>query len=153
MISCPNSKVALSVTMWLMTEPLRPTDELESLIQNKEPRLPKGTRTYIRRLKQAGKLDEALRVTQEHRQKKMPIYNVEKRLTVAVGNILITQSSLETAQEAAMATWLLYRENEFTSGERITELKELSKLNPDLEPELADTAAQIRDEAMRLNLN
>lgn len=98
-------------------------------------------------------MDEALRVTQEHRQKKMPIYNVEKRLTVAVGNILITNNPLETAQEATIIPWLLNRQGQITPEERIANLNELFELNPDLEYELAKTAPQIRDQAMKLSLN
>ena len=52
-----------------------------------------------------------------------------------------------------MVTWILDKLREIKPKELVADLEEVFKLNPDLEPELAATGAQIRDEAMKLSLN
>ena len=83
-------------------------DEFEAKLQAKDPRLPKHLRTYIRRLKQAGKIDEAIK-HREHfvhqRRNKNEIAVDELHKTIA--EVICTDDPVKEAAGNIKVTWLL----------------------------------------------
>ncbi|OGM21467.1 hypothetical protein A2714_03340 [Candidatus Woesebacteria bacterium RIFCSPHIGHO2_01_FULL_38_9] len=129
--------------------------DIEELLASKEGRLPKGIRKYIRRLKEEGLLDRALRVSREQREKRKPYIKREERLQVAVGKILDMKDPKVVVVEAAVATWLLQdgeaeEGTTYDSVARIADLDEIYELNPDLETHLEVAMPEAREEALRI---
>jgi len=83
-------------------------DEFEAKLEAKDSRLPKHLRTYIRRLKQAGKIDEALKY-REHfihqRRNKQEIAVDELHKTIA--EVICTDDPVKEAAGNIKITWLL----------------------------------------------
>jgi len=83
-------------------------DEFELRLEAKDPRLPKHLRTYIRRLKQSGKIDEAVK-RREHfihqRRNKAEIAVDELHKTIA--EVICTDDPVEEAAGNIRITWLM----------------------------------------------
>ncbi len=123
--------------------------DLEKLIDQKEPRLPKGIRRYIRGLKAEGKLVEAMKVT-EHERKKKGLTREQKakaELKQTIGKMIQTEDLKIEATEEVRAIWLLHATGEITAEEKTTELLEtIDSKPPDIQAYLTPRLSGIRDE-------
>lgn len=133
-------------------------EELESLINQKEPRLPKSIRAHIRSLKAAGQWEEAMRVAKEVREEKLQSrqQKAEVELNRTIRKIIETNDPQVQAVEEIRAIWLLYATYFYATGiidsdERSSELLQtLDSKSPNLSAFLEGRMADIRDELQPL---
>ena len=124
-------------------------DELDAKLQAKEPRLSKSIRTYIRRLKESGKWDEAVRlreamVTRRNTRQKLVADELHKTLA----EVICTEDPVKEAAGEIKIIWLMNAANIIpTSQERNTEIIEiLESRPPELQPQIEALMPRIRDE-------
>lgn len=123
--------------------------ELGSLKDQRERRLPKSIRTYIRRLKADGQFEKAMAVAQEVRERKLQArqQNAERELYRSVRELLETEDPQVQAVEEIRAIWLLYASGVIDSDEKTAELLvTLDSKSPDLKAFLEGRLTDIREE-------
>lgn len=123
--------------------------ELGSLKDQREQRLPKSIRTYIRRLKADGQFEKAMAVAQEVRGRKLQAgqQNAERELYRSVRELLETEDPQVQAVEEIRAIWLLYASGVIDSDEKTAELLvTLDSKSPDLKAFLEGRLIDIRKE-------
>lgn len=117
---------------------------VERKFEEREFKLPNGIRKYIRRLKQEGKLSEALRVKSESTEKKR---TARQRLQDKLDENSITAIVSDDPQKQALseftATWLLSLTGEISTEERQVDLGKVYDTHPDQEDNLSAVASSI----------
>lgn len=124
-------------------------EELGSLADQKELRLPKSIRAYIRRLKADGQFERAMAVAREVRERKLKErqQNAEKELYRSIRELLETKDPQVQAVEEIRAIWLLYASGVIDSDEKTAELLvTLDSKSPDLKAFLEGRLIDIREE-------
>lgn len=128
---------------------------LEVSLSQKNERLPKSVRKYIRRLKEAGKWEEAMGFAQEARVKKNDRRNprsvrVYEVLNHTVRDILVTEDPQKQAEEEIRAVWIMFQGRLLDQNERSNELKAiLDSKPPEIQKVLGPKISQIRNEVLR----
>ncbi len=127
----------------------------EVLLEKKEPRLPKSVRTYIRRLKQDGNLQQALTVRETAiKTKRTRDQKAQDELDKTVSEMLITQNPNLEASRTVKTIWLLYATGDLTQKQRNDEINDfLNSLNnkaPEIVSYLDTVLPNIRDEVIPL---
>ncbi|MBI1864091.1 hypothetical protein HYS03_02690 [Candidatus Woesebacteria bacterium] len=124
------------------------TQEIEALLQEKDPRLPKSVRRYIRDLKQAGKFEEAMRKRNDEVQKKKDKRErIIDELNGSVYGLAITKEPKEEIDNMAKALWLMDAARIIAPEERQAELGEIYDIaGSELEGYLQERMPQIRNE-------
>ncbi len=87
-----------------------------------EPRLPQGIRKHIRRLKEEGRLEEALRFKEESRKKKTPKQKLEDETFKNLKQLLISNDPEQQSTAAFRLTHILGMTGETTMSERHADL-------------------------------
>lgn len=135
-------------------------EDLEKLWEEKDMRLPKSIRKYIRRLKNEGRLDEAELTRKKTLEAKRGKYGdplvlkqvkARRALDRSIYNLLTTEDPEIEAELEIRTIWLLELTGEIDSSERTQELLEaIDSKAPLLREYLEERMPEIRDEVSKL---
>ena len=103
-----------------------------------EPRLPQGIRKHIRKLKEEGKLEEAIRFKEEARKKKTPKQKLEDEKYKNLKQLIISGNPEEQASAAFRLTHILGMTGETTMSERHADLFSIHQTWPEQGSHLND---------------
>jgi hypothetical protein len=128
-------------------------EELEGLIEKKEPRLPKSIRIHIRNLKASGQWEQAMEIAERERGKKIEARrrNAELELYKSIRTILETDDPQIQGVQEIRTIWLLHASGVIDLDEKIEELTSiLDSKSPDLNAYLEGRLLDIREELQPL---
>lgn len=120
---------------------------------SKEPRLPQGIRKHIRKLKEDGRLEEALRFARSQRDKKTRSLNAVGRLKEDVAIILESDDLKQEAVAVIEATWALSRLGDLKPGERSADIMATLDNYSDIADALELELPKLRDEMQNIALS
>lgn len=128
------------------------SDVFDRKLKAKEPRLPKSTRAYIRKLKESGKWDEAVKYRQrivQERRNRQDLATEELHKTIA--EVICEENPVQEAAKEIKITWLLNAVGVIeTTRERNQEILEiLDSQKPEFQPQVEALMPGIRDEVTR----
>lgn len=126
---------------------------LDERLLSKEPRLPQGIRKHIRRLKEDGKLEEALRFARSQRDKKVRSLNAVGRLKEDVAIILESDDPKQEAVAAIEATWALSRLGDLEPSQRSADIMATLDNYPEIAGSLELELPKLRDEMQNIALS
>ncbi len=105
---------------------------IERKLQARELRLPNGVRKHIRRLKESGQFEEAVRFRQESVIKKMrPQKQLENTINSNLRDLIVSESPQIQAVSALKLTWIFSAKGEITDSEREDDLYTIHKNWPE----------------------
>ncbi|HSX48839.1 MAG TPA: hypothetical protein VLE44_01105 [Candidatus Saccharimonadales bacterium] len=104
-----------------------------------EPRLPQGIRKHIRKLKENGRLEEAIRFKEEARKKRTPKQKLEDEKNKNLKQLIISNDPEQQATAAYKLTHILGMTGETTKSEREADLYAIHRTWP----EQGDVLSQI----------
>ena|SRR5258708_38428439 len=124
--------------------------KIEQKVEDRLGKLPNGIRKHIRRLKEEGKLEEALKVRKEAVERRSAQQKLEDKL-----NDSLRQAILGNEEEQAIgeftATWIIAKKDNLTPEERIADLQSVYDNHPKEDKLLEESASKIRDEVSKLH--
>jgi len=128
--------------------------ELEHSFEEKEERLPKSISTYIRRLKEAGRFEDAMLVREEAIEKRRKMTRPQRaaeKLNDTVKLLLETDNpQLQSVCEVS-AIWLLNVAGVIDDRQRMEELRStLDSKAPELTVFLDEKLVEIRERALKI---
>lgn len=127
-------------------------EDFRERLKAKQNRLPKGIRTQIRRLKEAGKLEEValVRKTAEEKRTRRDIAADEFGKTLA--EIICTDDPIKEAAAEIKITWLMHAVGMIeTQAERNKQIIEILELQPpELQPKIEALMPKIAREVQPL---
>lgn len=129
-----------------------PEDIFDRKLQVKESKLPKSTRAYIRKLKESGKWDEAVKFRQrvvQERRNRTEIATEELHKTIA--EVICQDDPVKEAAGEIKITWLLNAVGEIeTTQDRNKEILEILDATPsEFQPRVEQLMPSIRDEVTK----
>lgn len=127
------------------------TSQLEKKLQTKEVRLAPSIRKYIRRLKQSGKWDEAIKLGQIKREQKRTTFEyATEELDKSITEIICTDDPVEEAAKQIKTVWLLNATGELSQKEREDEMERIfSGIPAEVQTSLEERMPAIRDAVKR----
>lgn len=133
-----------------LPEPVADLEEILRRVTEKEPRLGRGLRIYIARLKKEGRFEEALRIAYTRRQEKITgrYGEAEKALGVGILGIIDDQNDENAkALHELRAIWLVAAMGILNRDARVAEIEDLlDSKGPNLRAFLEGKLLGIRDE-------
>lgn len=124
---------------------------LEKKFSEREMRLPSGVRRHIRRLKEEGKLEEALRIrTESTERKRSARERLEEKLNDNLRDALISDDPKAQALGAFTSTWILNKTGDIPDDERQADLATVYRNWPEQDNALIERASSIVVEISKL---
>lgn len=135
----------------MSAESLSVSLEIEQKLSDREPRLPKGVRKYIRRLKEDGLFQEAMKVRQsEIGKKKSAGERLAERLNADVRTAIVSDNEKDRALGEFDATWILSQTGEIDPHTRMADLDQVYRSYPQQEDILETKGPVIVTEVAKL---
>lgn len=124
------------------------SDELDLKLQAKEDRLPKSIRSYIRRLKEEGKWEEAIKYRESiNRQRRTRQEAAVEELHQTIKDVICEDDPLKEATGEVKIVWLLSATGVIGKEGRKEEILNILDAQPKkLQPMLEQALPQIRDD-------
>lgn len=124
-----------------------PPKDLVLLLRDKEPRLAKGIRAYIRALKRSGNFEQAIRDEAVREKITTKRDKAVHELNQTIRGIIETEDPLVQAESEVRAIWLMSSVNILNSDERIQNILEvLDSKETELKEQLESNLPTIRKE-------
>ncbi len=125
--------------------------EIEQKFKARELRLPNGVRKYIRRLKEEGLFQEAMKVRQSEIGKGKSVgERLTERLNLDVRTVIVSDSEKERALGEFDATWILSQTGEIDPSMRMADLNQIYRTYPQQEELLEARGPVIVTEVAKL---
>lgn len=125
---------------------------IEHRFADRELKLPKGIRKYIRRLKQEGKLEEAFRVKKESTERKRSARDkLNDKLNENLRDVVLSDNPEQRALGEFTTTWMLSKTGEIpTLEERRADLEQVYRSYPEQSDTLETKAPSIIAEVSKM---
>ncbi len=135
----------------MSTERFIETNDIEKKLSERELRLPKGIRKYIRTLKEQGKLKEAMKVRREELEKKKSAREkLQDVLNLEIAESILSDNDKIQALSKFRATWILSQTGEIDPRERIADIENIYREHPEQDLELQEKGQKIIAEVAEL---
>lgn len=128
-----------------------PKPQIENLVASKEPRLSKGIRRHIRKLKEEGKLSEALQVRKEAViSKRDAKQRLQDELNINLQKAIISNDPKEQVIGEFSATFIISHTEGLSQEERAADLETVYRNHPNEEAFLEGKASSLVAEISKL---